>query len=56
MKAGEDEGEDINFTCRVTHSNKHCLTRQVREGVLIKKRGESYEHEVRMAPTVNVQC
>ena len=34
------EGEEVNFEGRVTHSNKHCLTRQVREGVLIKQGGK----------------
>ena len=36
------EGEDDNFVAKVTHSNKDCLTRQVREGVLIRR----YEREV----------
>ena len=30
------EGEESKFRARVTHSNKDCLTRQIREGVLIK--------------------
>ena len=31
------EGEEDNFVAKVTHSNKDCLTRQVREGVLIRR-------------------
>ena len=30
-------GEEKCFTARVTHTNKDCLTRQVREGVLIRR-------------------
>ena len=30
-------GEEEDFRARVTHKNKDCLTRQVREGVLIRK-------------------
>ena len=33
------KGEESKFTARVTHSNKECLTRQVREGVLIRRSG-----------------
>ena len=29
-------GEESRFTPRTTHVNKDCLTRQVREGVLIR--------------------
>ena len=29
-------GMESNFKARATHSNKDCLTRQIREGVLIK--------------------
>ena len=29
-------GQEANFKPRVTHVNKHCLTRQIREGVLIR--------------------
>ena len=31
------EGEERKFSARVTHTNKDCLTRQVREGVLIRR-------------------
>ena len=31
------EGEQRNFAARVTHTNKDCLSRQVREGVLIRR-------------------
>lgn len=31
------EGEEDNFVAKVTHSNKDCLTRQIREGVLIRR-------------------
>ena len=30
-------GEEEDFRARVTHVNKDCLTRQVREGVLIRR-------------------
>ena len=30
-------GEESKFEARVTHSNKDCLSRQVREGVLIRR-------------------
>ena len=30
-------GEEENFTAKVTHTNKDSLTRQVREGVLIRR-------------------
>ena len=33
----EHSGRDANFTAKVTHSNKDCLTRQIREGVLIRR-------------------
>ena len=33
---GEGDGKD--FSARVTHVNRDCLTRQIREGVLIKNR------------------
>ena len=33
------EGKEGDFVARVTHSNKDCLTRQVREGILIRKGG-----------------
>ena len=33
------EGEKNDFAAKVTHTNKDCLTRQIREGVLIKNRG-----------------
>ena len=33
------EGGIADFAARVTHSNKDCLTRQVREGILIRKGG-----------------
>ena len=35
----EHEGEEMNFSARVTHSNKDSLTRQIREGVMIRKYG-----------------
>ena len=31
------EGEVDNFTAKVTHVNKDSLTRQIREGVLIRR-------------------
>ena len=31
------DGQEYNFTTKVTHINKDCLTRQIREGVLIRK-------------------
>ena len=31
------ESEADNFVAKVTHCNTDCLTRQVREGVLIRK-------------------
>ena len=31
------EGMDSRFTGRVTHCNKDCLSRQVREGVMIRR-------------------
>ena len=31
------DGQECNFTTKVTHSNIGCLTRQIREGVLIRK-------------------
>ena len=34
-------GEQGNFEARVTHTNKDCLTRQVREGVIIRKTGSN---------------
>ena len=30
-------GEDRQFTAKVTHTNRDCLTRQIREGVLIRR-------------------
>ena len=33
----EHVGVDSDFRARVTHTNKDCLTRQVREGVLIRR-------------------
>ena len=30
------DGEETSFEARVTHVNKDCMTRQIREGVLIK--------------------
>ena len=33
------EGMQSNFKAKVTHANKDCLTRQIREGVLIRKGG-----------------
>ena len=30
-------GEEEDFVAKVTHANKDCLTRQVREGVLIRR-------------------
>ena len=30
-------GAENDFVARVTHANKDCLTRQVREGVLIRR-------------------
>ena len=35
------EGEEGDFVAKVTHANKDCLTRQVREGILIRKGGTS---------------
>ena len=32
-------GEEGDFVGRVTHTNKDCLTRQIREGILIRKGG-----------------
>ena len=40
MKKHMDErhvGEEKDFIAKVTHINKDCLTRQVREGVLIRR-------------------
>ena len=40
MKKHEEEvhgGQVASFKARVTHTNKDCLTRQVREGVLIRR-------------------
>ena len=40
MKKHMDErhvGEEKDFAAKVTHINKDCLTRQVREGVLIRR-------------------
>ena len=31
------DGKEVSFKARVTHSNKDCLSRQVREGVLIRR-------------------
>ena len=31
------EGEEGSFNARVTHTNRDCMTRQVREGVLIRR-------------------
>ena len=31
------DGNEVSFKARVTHSNKDCLSRQVREGVLIRR-------------------
>ena len=31
------EGEEADFTAKVTHVNNDCLTRQIREGVLIRR-------------------
>ena len=33
----EHRGEEKQFAAKVTHTNKHCLTRQIREGVLIRR-------------------
>ena len=33
----EHGGEEKQFTAKVTHTNKDCLTRQIREGVLIRR-------------------
>ena len=33
----EHRGEEKKFTAKVTHTNKDCLTRQIREGVLIRR-------------------
>ena len=33
----EHNGEEKSFTAKVTHSNRDCLTRQIREGVLIRR-------------------
>ena len=33
-------GKEEDFKARVTHTNKDCLTRQVREGVLIRRSKE----------------
>ena len=33
-------GKEGDFVARVTHTNKDCLTRQVREGVLIRRSKE----------------
>ena len=35
------EGEEWKFAARVTHYNQDSLTRQIREGVLIRKAGSS---------------
>ena len=31
------QGEEIKMEARVTHTNKDCLTRQIREGILIRR-------------------
>ncbi len=31
------QGERENFTAKVTHVNNDCLTRQVREGIYIRR-------------------
>ena len=36
MEAYHD-GKEADFIARVTHANRDCLTRQIREGVLIRK-------------------
>ncbi len=33
------QGEEVEFEARVTKTNRDCLSRQVREGVLIQKYG-----------------
>ena len=33
----EHRGEEKQFAAKVTHTNKDCLTRQIREGVLIRR-------------------
>ena len=33
----EHKGEQKRFEAKVTHTNKDCLTRQIREGVLIRR-------------------
>ena len=33
----EHRGEEMKFKAKVTHTNRDCLTRQVREGVLIRR-------------------
>ena len=30
------DGQEVKFEASITHTNRDCLTRQVREGVLIK--------------------
>ena len=30
-------GEEEKYTAKMTHTNKDCLTRQIREGVLIRR-------------------
>ena len=33
-------GQSEDFRAKVTHLNKDCLTRQIREGVLIRRSGK----------------
>ena len=33
-------GQSEDFRAKVTHMNKDCLTRQIREGVLIRRSGK----------------
>ena len=35
------EGMQSKFVAQVTHTNKDCMTRQVREGVMIRKHSQN---------------
>ena len=40
IKKHEEEchgGQEVQFKAKVTHTNKDCLSRQIREGVLIRR-------------------
>ena len=36
-KEEKHEGREVQYKAQVTHSNKYCLSRQIREGVLIRR-------------------